>query len=87
MYYYYFVHAGARLWPDPPEYLDTAADAIRLQQLGHLTFDILSQLAEKEVFEMVCRLMICLIWSSACESIFFPTLCLSPLWGTVAVSG
>ncbi|KAK7474457.1 hypothetical protein BaRGS_00034279 [Batillaria attramentaria] len=43
---------GKRLWPEPPQYLDTLADAIRLQQLGHITFPILTQLAEKEVFEM-----------------------------------
>ncbi|KAK7087403.1 serine racemase-like [Littorina saxatilis] len=44
--------SGQRLWPNPPEYLNTTADAIRLQQLGHLTFNILSQLAEKDAFEM-----------------------------------
>lgn len=43
---------GKRLWPEPAEYLNTAADAIRLQQLGHITFNILTQLAEKEAFEM-----------------------------------
>ena len=49
-----FIHtSGQRLWPNPCRYLDTAADAIRLQQLGHVPFDILKQQAEKEVFEMV----------------------------------
>ena len=45
--------SGERLWPNPPQYLETAADAIRLQQLGNLTFTILKQLVEKEAFEMV----------------------------------
>lgn len=43
---------GKRLWPEPAEYLKTAADAIRLQQVGNVTFSILSELAEKEAFEM-----------------------------------
>ncbi|XP_046379215.2 probable serine racemase [Haliotis rufescens] len=41
---------GERLWPNPPQYLDTIADGIRLQQAGNNTFPILCQLAEKEVF-------------------------------------
>ncbi|XP_046578907.1 serine racemase-like isoform X2 [Haliotis rubra] len=41
---------GERLWPNPPQYLDTIADGIRLQQAGKNTFPILCQLAEKEVF-------------------------------------
>ncbi|KAL8562540.1 hypothetical protein ACOMHN_045805 [Nucella lapillus] len=43
---------GKRLWPNPPQYLNSKADAIATQQLGHLNFTILSQLAEKDTFEM-----------------------------------
>ncbi|CAG2234881.1 SRR [Mytilus edulis] len=39
-----------RLWPNPPRFLSTIADGIRLQQLGHLTFPIMLDLVEKEVF-------------------------------------
>ncbi|XP_055957575.1 serine racemase isoform X2 [Patella vulgata] len=42
--------SGERLWPNPPQYLDTIADGIRLQQVGHLTWPILLELVEKEVF-------------------------------------
>ncbi|XP_022107488.1 uncharacterized protein LOC110988368 isoform X2 [Acanthaster planci] len=41
---------GKRLWPNPPRSLTTVADAIRTQQLGKLTFPILREKAEKEVF-------------------------------------
>ncbi|XP_041348130.1 probable serine racemase [Gigantopelta aegis] len=43
---------GKRLWSDPPKYLDTIADGIRLEQPGQLTFPILTQLVEKEVFSL-----------------------------------
>jgi len=36
---------GRRLWPDPPRFVDTIADGIRMQQLGKLTFPILCELA------------------------------------------
>ncbi|KAL4223335.1 hypothetical protein ACF0H5_016806 [Mactra antiquata] len=42
--------AGERLWPNPPQFVDTIADGIRIQQLGKLTWPILLKLAEKEVF-------------------------------------
>ena len=42
--------SGKRLWPDPPQFLDTIADGIRTQQCGHLTFPILVENIEKEVF-------------------------------------
>ncbi|KAL3857714.1 hypothetical protein ACJMK2_012356 [Sinanodonta woodiana] len=44
--------AGERLWPNPPRFLNTIADGIRLQQLGHLTWPIILQLVEKEVFSV-----------------------------------
>ena len=44
---------GKRLWSDAPKFIDTIADGIRLQQVGHLTFPILCELAEKEVFTVV----------------------------------
>lgn len=50
MYFYYL--PGERLWPEPSQYLNTIADGIQLQSVGHVTFPILLQLAEKEVFEM-----------------------------------
>ncbi len=39
--------AGARLWSDPPVFLATAAEGIRTQQLGHLTFPIVCDLVEQ----------------------------------------
>ncbi|CAG2195534.1 SRR [Mytilus edulis] len=45
---------GKRLWPNPPRFLSTIADGIRLQQLGHLTFPIMLDLVEKEVFTIAC---------------------------------
>ena len=45
---------GQRVWEGPPQYLDSIADGIRLQQTGYITTPILIDLAEKEVFEMVC---------------------------------
>ena len=44
---------GERLWPNPPRFLDTIADGIRLQQLGELTWPIILELVEKEVFSVV----------------------------------
>ncbi|XP_025090527.1 serine racemase-like isoform X2 [Pomacea canaliculata] len=46
------LRSGERLWPEPSQYLNTIADGIQLQSVGHVTFPILLQLAEKEVFEM-----------------------------------
>ena len=42
------------MWPNPPQFLDTIADGIRLQQLGHVTWPIILQLVEKDVFTVVC---------------------------------
>ena len=42
--------AEERLWPNPPKYLNTIADGIRFQQVGHLTFPYMCKLLEKEVF-------------------------------------
>lgn len=47
------LHSGEREWPNPPQFLNTIADGMKLQQLGHDTFSILLELAEKEVFEVV----------------------------------
>ena len=47
------LRAGERLWPDPPQFLDTIAEAIKLQPPGFNTFNILKELVEKDVFEMV----------------------------------
>ncbi|XP_060064724.1 probable serine racemase isoform X2 [Ylistrum balloti] len=44
------LRAGERLWPNPPQFVDTIADAIRTQQLGHVTWPILLKHAEKDVF-------------------------------------
>ncbi|CAG2251090.1 SRR [Mytilus edulis] len=44
------MRSGERLWPNPPKFLDTIADGIILQQLGHLTFPIICDLVEKDVF-------------------------------------
>ncbi|XP_045197435.2 probable serine racemase isoform X2 [Mercenaria mercenaria] len=43
------LRAAMRLWPDPPRFVDTIADGIRIQQLGNLTWPIILNLAEKEV--------------------------------------
>ncbi|XP_069135801.1 serine racemase-like isoform X3 [Argopecten irradians] len=44
------LRAGERLWPNPPQFVDTIADAIRTQQLGNMTWPILLKYAEKDVF-------------------------------------
>lgn len=44
--------AGERLWPNPPRFLNTIADGIRLQQLGHVTWPIILELIEKQVFSL-----------------------------------
>ncbi|XP_021353938.1 probable serine racemase isoform X2 [Mizuhopecten yessoensis] len=46
------LRAGERLWPNPPQFVDTIADAIRTQQLGHVTWPILLNHAEKDVFSV-----------------------------------
>ncbi|KAK0068917.1 amino acid racemase [Biomphalaria pfeifferi] len=43
---------GKRPWEGPPQYLETIADGIRLQQTGYITTPILIDLVEKQVFEM-----------------------------------
>lgn len=50
--------AGQRLWEGEPKFLDTIADGIRLQQVGHLTWPILLELAEKEVLSVTDMEMI-----------------------------
>ncbi|KAL4223179.1 hypothetical protein ACF0H5_016651 [Mactra antiquata] len=46
------LQAGDRLWPNPPRFLNTIADGIRLQQLGHITWPIILELVEKQVFSV-----------------------------------
>ncbi|XP_071962662.1 serine racemase-like [Antedon mediterranea] len=46
------LRAGERLWPNPPQSLTSVADALTTQQLGQVTWPILKELAEKEVFTM-----------------------------------
>ncbi|XP_078338621.1 serine racemase-like isoform X2 [Crassostrea virginica] len=46
------LRAGERLWPNPPRFLDSIADGIRVQQLGELTWPIILKLVEKEVFSV-----------------------------------
>ncbi|CAC5380323.1 SRR [Mytilus coruscus] len=47
------MRSGERLWPNPPKILDTIADGISQQQLGHLTFPIICDLVEKDVFTVL----------------------------------
>jgi hypothetical protein len=49
----YLVYIYKTYWPNPPKFLDTIADGIILQQLGHLTFPIICDLVEKDVFTLV----------------------------------
>ena len=44
------LRAKERLWPEPPQFLDSLAEGIKTQQCGHLTFPILCELAESEVW-------------------------------------
>lgn len=44
--------AGERLWPNPPRFVETIADGIRTQQLGHMTWPIILELVEKQVFSV-----------------------------------
>ncbi|XP_062621024.1 serine racemase-like [Saccostrea cucullata] len=46
------LQTGKRLWPNPPQFLNTIADGLKLQQLGKLTWPIILDLAEKEVFSV-----------------------------------
>ncbi|KAL5016660.1 hypothetical protein ScPMuIL_006249 [Solemya velum] len=43
------LRSGERLWPNPPQFVDTIAEGIRIQQLGMNTFPILCKNAEKTV--------------------------------------
>lgn len=43
---------GKRLWSNPPQFLRTVADGLILQQLGHVTWPIILDLVEKEVFSV-----------------------------------
>jgi serine racemase len=43
------LRASERLWPNPSRYVDTIADGIRFQQVGHITFPLMCELLEKEV--------------------------------------
>lgn len=54
---------GERLWPNPPQFIRTIADAIRSQQLGHMTWPILLKYAEKHVFTIVSLGFLCSVLS------------------------
>ncbi|XP_022344490.2 serine racemase-like [Crassostrea virginica] len=41
---------GKRLWPETPQFLDTIADGLIVQQLGKRTWPIILDLVEKDVF-------------------------------------
>ena len=45
---------GKRLWPETPQFLDTIADGLIVQQLGKRTWPIILDLVEKDVFTVVC---------------------------------
>ncbi|CAF0859912.1 unnamed protein product [Adineta ricciae] len=47
-----------RLWPNPPQFLQTKCEACRLQQCGTLTFPIMCSLVEKQVFSISDKTMI-----------------------------
>ena len=49
--------AKERLWPNPPQFLDTMAEGIKTQQCGILTFPILCEHAEPEVVTVTDREM------------------------------
>jgi threonine dehydratase len=52
------LEAGARLWPEPPQFLPTIAEGIRLQQAGDVTFPIMCQYTAKKVFTVTDEAMI-----------------------------
>jgi len=47
-----------RLWPEPPTFLQTKCEACRLQQCGVITFPIMCNLVEKQVFNISDKAMI-----------------------------
>ncbi|KAG7172069.1 L-threo-3-hydroxyaspartate ammonia-lyase-like [Homarus americanus] len=46
------------LWPDSPSFLNTVADSIRLQAIGHLAFPIICDNANSRVFTVTDDQMI-----------------------------
>lgn len=52
------VQAKERLWPNPPQFLNTLAEGIKTQQCGNVTFPILCELAEPEVITVTDAEMI-----------------------------
>lgn len=44
------LRTGKRLWPETPQFLDTIADGLIIQQLGKRTWPIILELVEKDVF-------------------------------------
>ncbi|CAF1410484.1 unnamed protein product [Adineta steineri] len=49
---------GKRLWPDPPQFLETECKACRSQQCGMITFPIMCSFIEKQVFTIPDKVMI-----------------------------
>ena len=47
--------AKERLWPNPPQFLKTMAEGIKLQQCGQITFPILCDHAEPNVISVTDR--------------------------------
>jgi serine racemase len=41
--------SGERLWPNPPQFLNTIAEGIMTQQAGQMTFPILCDLVRKKL--------------------------------------
>jgi hypothetical protein len=59
----YKLYVGERLWPNPPRFVNTIAEGIKLQQLGHLTWPIILDVVEKDVFTVVCeKACLCYWW-------------------------
>lgn len=44
------LRTGTRLWPETPQFLETIADGLIIQQLGKRTWPIILELVEKDVF-------------------------------------
>ena len=63
---YYYTHKfycgvnlfliGERLWTEPIKFIDTVADGIKLSQPGHLTFPIMCENIDKNVFTVVSNI-------------------------------
>lgn len=50
--------AEKRLWPNPPKFLPTIAEGIRIQQVGDVTFPIMCKYASKNVWTVTDEQMV-----------------------------